>query len=1379
MRKNDKEETGKSALFTLLFGLLTSGVGVIALLGWIFGIPVLASFNSDLIPMAPSTAILFISFGVAVFLSTRFHRTSRFYRVGIIICSTGTFISLLLFFISVFGIHLAVEHLGFKVEELIAGIPSGHISPLTAFCLVFTGLSFLISLRSSGNRNQKLVALYFAFLVTLISIILLLAHLLGTPLLYGTQFIPPALSTSLAFFFLGVALIALVSPKIWEYNTETDAALTRSSINLIIVFIIVAVGIISAGYFYYHQYEKEFRLDEERELSSVADLKISEITHIRKEWIEDASLFYKNTVFSTLVDHYFNNPKDIFTYRQIQTWLSHFKIVNQYNNLCLHEANGSERFVLPDSPKIHSSTFKDKFSEAIKSGKITIADFYKNEFNQHIYLNIFVPIHDPKNIKHVIGVLSLRIDPEEYLYPYIKSWPTHRKTAETILVRREGDDVLYLNEVKLKQKVALSIRISLKNKQVPAVKAALGEMGIVDGIDYRKVPVIASIHKIPNSPWFLITKIDLAEVYEPLRERLWLMIFLITALLFGSGTSVAVVWRNQRAHFYKERFQTAETLRESHELLEKVFNNTHIMMAYLDPKFNFIRVNQAYAEADARTPDFYPGKNHFALFPYEENETLFRKVVETRQTLTVFAKPFKYAEHPERGISYWDWSLQPVKASDGSVTALVFSLINVTDRMQAQERIKKLNRVYVLLSNINQAIVRIHDINQLFNEICRIAVEDGKFRMVWIGMINPQTNIVDVVASAGLVEDYLNKITIDLNEEKQFEGPTFQTLRSGLSTISNDIANDENMIPWRDNALKLGFRSSASFPIKVLGTVRGVIKLYSGELEFFTEDEIKLLDEMAMDVSFALEFIEHEAKRKQAEEFLLKFRMGIERSGDAVLLTDPDGTIVYVNPAFENIFGYSKEETIGKTPRILKSGTFNQEYYRNFWDSLLAKKSVIHEIINKTKDGRLLSFEATVNPIINEQNEIIGFLAIERDITERKCFEKELIEAKEKAEEMNRLKSNFLANMSHELRTPLNGIMGYADILTSQLEEPEFIEMTQGIYDSGKRLSETLNFILDLSVAETDKAEVIARDIAVIPLAENSISLFAKEAAKKNLQFEIIIKDEDIYAHLEEHLLNRIVYNLLDNAIKFTKKGKISVEIGKEVIAESKWFYLKVKDTGIGIAADKLDLIWDEFRQVSEGLSRSYEGSGLGLTISKRAVELMQGLISVESELGVGSVFTVKFPALNIAPPKEKLVPGIQAAVIQPEKETAASATLPLALCVEDDFTNRNVIKYFLKNICTVEMAENAEAALQLTAEKKYDLVLMDINLGGEMNGMEVVQEILKKPQYFSTPLIAVTAYATEKDKADFLKGGCTHYISKPFQKHEIIDLVTGALNNN
>jgi PAS domain S-box-containing protein len=520
-------------------------------------------------------------------------------------------------------------------------------------------------------------------------------------------------------------------------------------------------------------------------------------------------------------------------------------------------------------------------------------------------------------------------------------------------------------------------------------------------------------------------------------------------------------------------------------------------------------------------------------------------------------------------------------------------------------------------------------------------------------------------------------------------------------------------------------------------------------------------------------------ERKHTEEELLKLSRAVEQSPTAVIITNPKGDIEYVNNKFCEVTGYSKEEAIGQNPRVLKSGHQDQDFYKKLWATILSGKEWKGEFRNKKKNGELYWESALISPLVNKDEEITHFVAVKEDVTEKRKMIEELITAKEKAEEMNRLKSNFLANMSHELRTPLNGILGYSEVLVSQLDSPVQTEMAEGIYQSGKRLSETLNFILDLSEAETNSIEVIAKDIAVVPLAKNSISLCSNDATKKNLQMETIIKDENILAHLDEHLFGRIIYSLIDNAIKFTDSGKISIEIGTEINSEQDWMYIKIKDTGIGIPENKINLIWDEFRQVSEGLNRSYEGAGLGLTISKKAVELMHGVITVESELGVGSIFTVKFPRVTVIPKKDELIIGIQPKIIPQEKGTILQKELPLVLCVEDDFVNRNIVKLFLKNICVVETAEDGETAIQLATEKKYDLFLMDINLGGGKNGMEVVSEILKNEKYAGTPIVAVTAYAMGSDKAEFLEGGCTHYLPKPFHKSDIIDLVTTLLNNN
>jgi PAS domain S-box-containing protein len=517
-------------------------------------------------------------------------------------------------------------------------------------------------------------------------------------------------------------------------------------------------------------------------------------------------------------------------------------------------------------------------------------------------------------------------------------------------------------------------------------------------------------------------------------------------------------------------------------------------------------------------------------------------------------------------------------------------------------------------------------------------------------------------------------------------------------------------------------------------------------------------------------------QRKEAERELRNLSHAIEQSPVGVVITNIEGNIEYANPKVLETSGYSFKELVGQNPRIFGSGQKSKEEYRELWYTINSGREWRGEFLNKTKNGDLYWVSSLISPIFSKTGEIIRYVAIQENITEKKKMIDELIKAKEKAEEMNRLKSNFLSNMSHELRTPLNGILGFASILSSSLDNPEYNIMAQSIFTSGKRLSETLNLILDLSKAETEDIVLHSENINIIPVVNRVVALFSESAAKKNLLLETVVADENLYANLDENLFERTINNLVSNAIKFTDNGKISVKARKETTEGKEWICIQVKDTGIGIPEEKIDLIWEEFRQVSEGFSRSFEGTGLGLTLSKRIIELMNGVITVESKVGEGSVFTVKFLSSDYIP---------EVVEVKPEKEVLAAnqvekkmdlTSLHSVLYVEDDLINQSVVKLYLKNLFIVETADDGEAALQLVAKKKYDLILMDINLGSGMDGMAVTKAIRKMPQYFDTPIVAVTAYAMESDKIEFLSGGCSHYLAKPFESYELLDLLSSIV---
>jgi len=587
-------DTKKGRLLNVLSQVCAASAavtGLLAIIGWITGYLILSGFGSP-VPMAPSTALLFILFGSAIFshILNPINRTMRL--SGISIGLIGVLAAVLLFFLSYQGIYLDAEHFGIPINGTAAGVPIGHMSPLTAFCFVLVGCSFLALLSSRPSASGRaMMAFWLACLIMLISCILLIAYLFGAPLLYGGHFIPPALSTSLGFIVLGIALFVLSVSQIRAGSATIEAVDRRIANILILVFMILAAGIVSAGYFYYHNYEKQYRTKIEQELSAIAEMKVDELVDWKEERLKDAAVFYKNNNFSDRVRRYLAAPEDIEATTKVRTWMYQFQTESQYHSVFLLDPQGVKRMSVPDTPDPAAPHLVQNASEAMRSGKLVFLDFHRDGPDKPIHLSILVPVFDVQERKRAIGVLVLMVDPEKYLYPFISRWPTPSQTAETLIVRRDGNDALFLNELRFKKNTALNLRIPLQSIQTPAVKAVLGEKGIVDGIDYRGVPVIADIRPVPDSPWFLVSRMDTSEVYTPLREKLWEILILIGALLICAGAGTGFVWRHQRTRFYREKYEAAESLRESEERFrslvesapEAIFVQSQGCFVYLNP----------------------------------------------------------------------------------------------------------------------------------------------------------------------------------------------------------------------------------------------------------------------------------------------------------------------------------------------------------------------------------------------------------------------------------------------------------------------------------------------------------------------------------------------------------------------------------------------------------------------------------------------------------------------------------------------------------------------------------------------------------------------------------------------------------------------------
>lgn len=693
---------------------------------------------------------------------------------------------------------------------------------------------------------------------------------------------------------------------------------------------------------------------------------------------------------------------------------------------------------------------------------------------------------------------------------------------------------------------------------------------------------------------------------------------------------------------------------------------------------------------------------------------------------------------------------------------------DISERKQSLLELNKMNRVYSLISQINNLIIRSKNKEELLQEICRIAITYGKFRMSWIGMLNDDGKTINTTASCGFVDGYFESTKgISILDEPMGKGPSGTSMREGRTIICNDIGKDPLMKIWRKNALERGYRSSISIPIVVLDKIIGSFNLYSEELNSFSlEEEVELLEKITQNISFTLESILFEEDRIKTQEKIKQLSQAVEQSPVTIVITSTNGEIEYVNPKFCETTGYSFDEIVGQNSRCLKSGHTTPEEYKILWQTLTAGNEWHGEFQNIRKDGGFYWESASISPILNAQGKTTHYIAIKEDITARKNVEKELIEAKEKAEESDRLKLAFLANMSHEIRTPMNGILGFTELLKSPNlvgeEQQEYISI---IEKSGIRMLNIINDIISISKVESGQVEISLSETNVNEQIEYLRTFFKPEAEHKGLQFSVTHKlpSQKNIINTDKEKVYAILTNLIKNAIKFTDSG--SIEFG--CTKKDKHLEYFVKDTGGGISESQQKIIFERFRQANETITRSHEGSGLGLAISKAYVEMLGGKIWVESKQGEGSTFYFTIPAETELNSIEKIM--IEKVPLK-EKEDNKIKDLKV-LIVEDDEISKLLItiavKTFSKEILKVGTGFEAIEACRNNPD--IDLVMMDINMP-EMGGYEATQHIRKFNE--DVVIIAQTANGMQSDRDEAIAVGCTDYISKPVNVASLSSLI-------
>jgi PAS domain S-box-containing protein len=523
--------------------------------------------------------------------------------------------------------------------------------------------------------------------------------------------------------------------------------------------------------------------------------------------------------------------------------------------------------------------------------------------------------------------------------------------------------------------------------------------------------------------------------------------------------------------------------------------------------------------------------------------------------------------------------------------------------------------------------------------------------------------------------------------------------------------------------------------------------------------------------------------RKETEKTLRMRTSALDAATNSIIITDAlqhDNPIVYANPAFSNLTGYSVEEVIGSNCRMLQGEQTDQEQI-----SVIRKAVRNHEgchvtLLNYTKSGAQFWNDLNVSPIIDESGMVTHFVGIQNDISDRIQYEEWLRVARREADSANQAKTEFLANMSHEIRTPLTAILGCADTLYREVQDTSPRDLVRVIRDQGQLLLGILNDVLDLSKIEAGKLDIHIKPSPFVRVIGEVHSLMHSQAVEKGLTldttYETRIPDK---IETDPLRLRQILLNLVGNAIKFTHTGGIRIKVSCYPSDDGYLVDIRVIDTGIGIPEDRIVSIFEAFSQEKDEVAPSTTGTGLGLTICQKLIRMLNGHITVESQRGKGSSFTIRLPLGAIKEGDLKTPDELLLLDNHKQLESEPDPHMPLKILIAEDTRGIQVmLKRFLQNLVDhLDVVGNGEEAVNFVNQaakdgKPYDVVLMDMQMP-VMNGYMATR--ILRDQGYTMPVIALTAGAMAGDRDKCIAAGCSYYLPKPIDRNELLSRLRGC----
>jgi two-component system cell cycle sensor histidine kinase/response regulator CckA len=694
-------------------------------------------------------------------------------------------------------------------------------------------------------------------------------------------------------------------------------------------------------------------------------------------------------------------------------------------------------------------------------------------------------------------------------------------------------------------------------------------------------------------------------------------------------------------------------------------------------------------------------------------------------------------------------------------------MVDITEEKRAEAELRRVNRALKTLSQCNQAMARADAEAELLDEICRIIVEVGEYRFAWIGFAQDDAEkTIRPVARAGYEEGYLSEVKITWSDSESGRGPAGSAVRTGRVHVVRDVQTDASFLFWRAEATRRGYASLIGLPLNPGGKSSGVLAIYSAESDAFDAEEERLLTELAANISYGLLSLRTRLDRERVEEERARLSLAVEQAAEAIVVTDPEGSIAYVNPAFETVTGYRRDEALGENPRILKSGKQDAEFYRALWETLTRGEAWMGRFINRRKDGTLYEAEAVISPVRDSAGRIVNFVAVQRDVTRERQLEDQVRQS-QRIEAVGRL----AGGVAHDFNNLLTIISGYSDLLLERLgpEHPQRSHVNE-IRKAADRAASLTRQLLAFSRRQVLTPQVIDLNSVVANMHNMLRRLIGEDIELVN------VPGEDLGSvRVDPGQIEQVILNLIVNARDaMPQGGKITIETGNVVLDEGyagghfpvkpgPYVVLAVSDTGCGMAPEIQAHIFEPFFTTKE----QGKGTGLGLAMVYGIVKQSGGYVWVYSEVGQGTTFKIHLPRVEL-----KLEP-----VETPRRAVGRSGTETILL-VEDEAAVRSLVCGVLEQGgYKVLLARNGEDALVVSEQHKgpIHLLLTDVVMP-EMGGPRLAEHL--RPFHRKMKVLYMSGYTDDAIVHHGVLGSSSAFLQKPFTPEVLAQKVRETLDS-